>query len=150
MTRSRFEFIVGPNLQKRWRSLEYAMTDVSEVFAGLPGLLDANSGLLRAGRRLSVDCVLGPADQPFLVCIRAGRIAEMSAMPRTMPSWRFGYIASVKAWIEYWDPEPKPGWHDLLALTKRGEAQLVGDLHPFMTHLQYFKDVLALPRGSIA
>jgi hypothetical protein len=21
-----------------------------------------------------------------------------------------------------------------------------GDLHPFMTHLQYFKDVLALPR----
>jgi len=34
----------------------------------------------------------------------------------------------------------------LFALTKRGEAVLEGDLHPFMTHLQYFKDLLALPR----
>jgi hypothetical protein len=41
---------------------------------------------------------------------------------------------------------PKPGFHDLLALTKRGEAVLEGDLHPFIAHLQYFKDVLALPR----
>jgi hypothetical protein len=43
-------------------------------------------------------------------------------------------------------PMPRPGWHDLLALTKRKEATLEGDLHPFMTHLQYFKDLLALPR----
>ena len=71
----------------------------------------------------------------------------MSAAPKTMPSWRFGYTASRQAWIEYWCPEPKPGWHDLLALTKRGEANLVGDLYPFMTHLQYFKDLLALPRS---
>ena len=45
-----------------------------------------------------------------------------------------------------WRPEPRPGWHDLLALTKRKQAVLEGDLHPFMAHLQYFKDVLALPR----
>ncbi len=123
------------------------MTDVREMFGRLPELVDASSELLRAGRLLNVDCLLGPVDRPFLVCIRAGRITGMSAMPKTMPSWRFGYTASVKAWIEHWHPEPKPGWHDLLALTKRGEAQLVGDLHPFMTHLQYFKDMLALPRS---
>ena len=46
-------------------------------------------------------------------------------------------------------PMPRPGWHDLLALTKRGEAALEGDLHPFMANLQYFKDVLALPRQYI-
>ena len=51
--------------------------------------------------------------------------------------------------IEYWRPEPEPGWHDLLALTKRGEASLEGDLHPFMAHLQYFKDLLALPRPGL-
>jgi len=33
-------------------------------------------------------------------------------------------------------------------LTKRGEATLEGDLHPFMAHLQYFKDLLALPRHN--
>ena len=54
--------------------------------------------------------------------------------------------ATSAAWSEYWQPAPRPGWHDLLALTKREQATLEGDLHPFMTHLQYFKDVLALPR----
>ena len=63
-----------------------------------------------------------------------------------MRSWRFSYRASAAAWAEYWQARPRPGWHDLLALTKRGEAVLEGDLHPFMAHLQYFKDVLALPR----
>ena len=126
------------------------MTDVTEIFATLPALLHANTKLLHAGRLLSVDCLLGPSDRPFLVSIRAGRIAEMRASPKIMPSWRFGYTASPQAWVEYWRPEPKPGWHDLLALTKRGEAQLTGDIYPFMTHLQYFKDVLALPRGASA
>ena len=67
-----------------------------------------------------------------------------------MRSWRFSYRASAAAWAEYWQPAPRPGFHDLLALTKRGEAMLEGDLHPFMTHLQYFKEVLALPRRHFA
>lgn len=120
---------------------------IASTFEMLPILLDSDSALLRTGRLLNVDCLLGPSDLPFLVRIRAGHITEMSAAPKTMPSWRFGYTASPQAWIEYWRPEPKPGWHDLLALTKRGEAHLAGDLHPFMTHLQYFKDLLALPRS---
>jgi hypothetical protein len=124
------------------------MTDVTKIFATLPALLDADSRLLHAGRLLSVDCLLGPSDHPFLVSIRSGRIAEMRALPKTMPSWQFGYTASPQGWTEYWRREPKAGWHDLLALTKRGEAQLVGDIYPFMTHLQYFKDLLALPRGK--
>ena len=78
--------------------------------------------------------------------ISAGRIVEFTAKPALMRSWRFSYRASPLAWSEYWKPMPKPGFHDLLALTKRGEAVLEGELHPFMTHLQYFKDLLALPR----
>jgi hypothetical protein len=120
---------------------------VSSTFEALPKLLDADRELLRAGRLLNVDCLLGPVGRPFLVSIRQGRITEMSALPKPMPSWCFSYTASSQAWIEYWRPEPRPGWHDLLALTKRGEASLAGELHPFMTHLQYFKDLLALPRS---
>ena len=63
-----------------------------------------------------------------------------------MRSWRFSYRASPAAWAGYWQAMPKPGFHDLLAMTKRGEAVLEGDLHPFIVHLQYFKDMLALPR----
>ena len=41
---------------------------------------------------------------------------------------------------------PEPGWHDLLALTKRGAARIDGDLQPLLANLQYFKDLLATPR----
>jgi len=71
----------------------------------------------------------------------------MTPGPVLMRSWCFSYCASPTAWAEFWRPVPGPGWHDLFALTKSGEATLEGDLFPFMSHLQFFKDVLALPRG---
>ena len=117
-----------------------------EMFEAIPRLLDAAPALLSRGRLLNCDCQLGLIDAPCFVAIRGGRIVEMTAQPALMRSWRFSYRASPLAWKEYWQPMPRPGWHDLLALTKRGEALLAGDLHPFMAHLQFFKDLLALPR----
>jgi hypothetical protein len=107
-------------------------TDAAVVaaFNGIPALLDQTPALIARGRLLDCECLLGP--------------------PVLMRSWRFSYRASVVAWVEYWQPAPRPGFHDLLALTKRAEAVLEGDLHPFMTHLQYFKDLLALPRRDFA
>lgn len=119
---------------------------VFEAFAGIPALLDQTPALILRGRTLDCECLLGPMDQPFHASIRGGRIVDLTPAPVLMRSWRFSYRASSKAWAEYWKPVPRPGWHDLLALTKREEAVLEGDLHPFMVHLQYFKDVLALPR----
>jgi hypothetical protein len=116
------------------------------AFAGIPALLDRTPALILRGRTLDCECLLGPMDRPFHVSIRGGRIIDLTPAPVLMRSWRFSYRASSAAWAEYWKPAPRPGWHDLLALTKRKEAVLEGDLHPFMAHLQYFKDVLALPR----
>jgi hypothetical protein len=116
------------------------------AFAGIPALLDQAPALIRRGRALDCECLLGPMDHPFHASIRGGRIIELTPAPVLMRSWRFSYRASPAAWAEYWKPVPRPGWHDLFALTKREEAVLEGDLHPFMAHLQYFKDVLALPR----
>ena len=110
-------------------------------------MLGRTPDLVLRGRMLTCECVLGPADHPFHVSIREGTIVDMTPAPVLMRSWRFAFRASSAAWAEYWRPMPRPGWHDLLALTKRKEATLEGDLHPFMTHLQYFKDLLALPRS---
>ena len=110
-------------------------------------LLDADAALVARGCRLTVDCLLGSQDHPFHVSFAAGRIVDMAPAPILMRSWCFSYRASATAWAEFWRPIPRPGWHDLLALTKSGEAILEGDLFPFMSHLQFFKDVLALPRG---
>ncbi len=122
---------------------------VVAMFAEIPALLDRTPALILRGRALECECLLGPMDHPFHVSIREGRIVDLTAAPVLMRSWRFSYRASPAAWAEYWKPVPRPGWHDLFALTKRGEALLEGDLHPFMTHLQYFKDVLALPRSNV-
>ena len=131
---------------KRMTSPSNASDAVIGMFAAIPALLDRAPALIRRGQTLDCECLLGPMDQPFHASIRGGRIIDLTPAPVLMRSWRFAYRASPTAWTEYWKPMPRPGWHDLFALTKREEAVLEGDLHPFMAHLQYFKDVLALPR----
>ena len=120
--------------------------EIIRTFAGIPGLLEQAPALIDRGRFLDCECLLGPTDHPFHASIRGGRIVDLTPAPVLMRSWRFSYRATAAAWAEYWQAAPRPGWHDLLALTKREAATLEGDLHPFMTHLQYFKDMLALPR----
>ena len=119
---------------------------VIDAFAKIPAWLDRDPALIHRGRFLDCDCLLGPVHAPFHVTIRAGRIVDLTAAPVLMRAWRFSYRATSPAWAQHWQPMPRPGWHDLLALTKRGEATLEGELHPFIANLQYFKDVLALPR----
>jgi len=121
---------------------------VTAAFKTIPDLLARDEALIARGRSLDVDCQLGPSTQPFHLAIRAGRIVDMIPAPVLMRSWRFSYRATPAAFAAYWQKMPPAGWHDLLALTKRGQATLEGDLHPFMTHLQYFKDLLALPRRN--
>ena len=41
---------------------------------------------------------------------------------------------------------PRPGFHDLFAMTKSGRASIDGNLQPLMANLRYFKEVLAAPR----
>ena len=132
------------------RSASTAVSDaaVTQAFATLPALLEQTPALIARGRFLDCECLLGSKDNPCHVSIRQGRIVDLTPAPVLMRSWRFSFRASPMAWAEYWRPAPRPGWHDLLALTKRGEAALEGDLHPFMANLQYFKDLLALPRST--
>jgi hypothetical protein len=117
------------------------------VLETLPALLAADGGLGRQGRMLNVECLIGLPSIALHLSIVRGQIAAVERGPLLMRSWDFAYRASATAFCEYWQPMPRPGWHDLLALTKRGEAVLEGDLYPFISHLQYFKDLLALPRG---
>ena len=125
---------------------EFSPAAVVAAFSKIPELLADHPALAARGRWLDVDCLLGPTTQTYHVAIRAGQIVEMTPAPVLMRSWRFAYRATPAALAAYWQRNPPAGWHDLLALTKRGQATLEGDLHPFMTHLQYFKDLLALPR----
>jgi len=127
-----------------------ALDAVTAALSRLPALLEADPALVARGRFLTTQCLIGCPEAAFHLDIIEGRIIAMEPGPLLMRSFAFSYRARPEALLEYWRPMPRPGWHDLLALTKRGAAQLEGEMHPFVAHLQYFKDLLALPRGSVA
>ena len=120
----------------------------ADRFAHLPSFLAADSDLLRRGRWLTVDCRIDIGAEPFHLALRDGALAGFERGPRLMRSSTFSFGATDEAWTNHWRPIPAPGWHDLFALTKRGAAAMAGDLRPFLQNLQYFKDLLALPRGK--
>ena len=122
----------------------------ADRFAALPRLLAADQDLLRRGRRLTVECRVDVGSEPFFLSIRDGNLTALDRGAQLMRSTAFSVRATDEAWTCYWQPVPDPGWHDLFALTKRGAASMDGDLRPLLQNLQYFKDLLALPRREAA
>jgi hypothetical protein len=118
----------------------------ADRFARLPDLLASDADLLRRGRWLSVDCRVDIGNEPFFLSLRDGALSAFECGAKLMRSTVFVLRASDEAWTRHWQRLPEPGWHDLFALTKRGAASVDGDLRPFLQNLQYFKDLLALPR----
>lgn len=118
----------------------------ADRFARLPSLLAADPDLLRRGRWLTVECRVDIGDEPFFLSIREGALGGLERGARLMRGAAFTLRGSDEAWNNHWKKVPDPGWHDLFALTKRGVAAIDGDLRPLLQNLQYFKDLLALPR----
>jgi hypothetical protein len=123
---------------------------LAAAFEQVPRLLDGEPGLIRRGAFFDARFEVGIGAIPFDVTIAAGRIASLARGPFVMSSWRFAVRGSAEAWGRLWQPVPDPGWHDLLALKKRGAVVLEGDLQPLMANMQYVKDLLVLPRRIFA
>lgn len=118
----------------------------ADCFARLPELLAGDADLVRRGRWLDVECRIEIGSEPFHLSLRQGAIAVLERGPRLMRSTSFTVRGTDEAWRRHWRRMPEPGWHDLFALTKRGAASMEGDLRPLLQNLQFFKDLLALPR----
>lgn len=109
----------------------------------LEALVNADERLRHRGRHVDTRFLVEVGDVAWLVTIEAGRIASVKRGPFVMPSWTFALRASSDTWAEFWQPLPRPGFHDLLALVKRRALRIEGNLHPFMANLLYFKAVMA-------
>jgi hypothetical protein len=112
----------------------------------LSDLVNVDEALVRRGRFLTTDFLVEVGETPYHVSVERGRIASVTRGPVLMRPWRFAIRASEDAWREFWQPVPRPGYHDLFALTRFGRARIEGDLQPLMANLRYVKDVLAAPR----
>jgi hypothetical protein len=122
----------------------------ADRFARLPDLLHADPDLMRRGERVEVDCRVDVGNVPFFLSIRGGEITLLERGLKLMRSTDFIVRATDEAWTRHWSTVPDAGWHDLFALTKRGAASMEGDLRPLLQSLQFFKDLLALPRREPA
>jgi hypothetical protein len=118
------------------------------VMEQLAQRVNANERLVWRGRYVDTDFLVEVGDTAWLVKISAGRIASVTRVARVVPSWTFALRASRETWEQYWLPVPPPGYHDLMAMLKYRTLRIEGDLHPFMSNLLYFKDVMASLRLS--
>ena len=107
----------------------------------------SDSDLLRRGWLVDTCCLIEIGAEQLVLTIRNGRPTVADRVP-LLGSWEFAIRAGGDAWSALWQPVPKAGWHDLFALTKRGAMRIEGSLQPFMANLQYFKDLVTLPRAG--
>jgi hypothetical protein len=121
------------------------------MFDDLTATQEKHPALLRMGRHLSTVCMLSAGDDDWLVTIHRGRVETVRRGPHVMPSYVFRMVAPARDWQDFLQPVPAPGSHDLMALLRRGVLTFEGNLHPLMSHLLYFKLLLAtLRRGAAA
>jgi hypothetical protein len=108
--------------------------------------VNADANLVRRGRFVNTMFMIAIDDADYLIRIAEGRVASVTPGPFITPHYSFALRASRDAWEKFWQPLPPLGFTDIFALVKNKLLRIEGDLHPFMTNLLYFKDVLATLR----
>lgn len=112
--------------------------------------VNADARLVNRGRYLTTTFLLEVGDDGYLIQVAEGRIANVKPGPFVSPSWSFALRAPREAWEKFWQPVPPPGYNDLIALSKYRRLRIEGDVRIFMTHLRYFKDMMATLRPGKA
>lgn len=119
---------------------------LQERFESIQHQVNADHGLVHRGRYLTASIKVFVGDLPYMLNIRSGEIHSISRQWPLFATADLIIQATEEAWEALWEPYPRPGWHDLFALTKRGVMRIEGNSHVLFAHLQYLKDVLNAPR----
>ncbi len=99
--------------------------------------------LSEMARYLNTNFIISTIDTEYLVNIEKGSVTNVQEGPFVMPSYNFKLTASKDEWLKFLQPIPQPGSHDIIAMLRRKVLKFDGDLHPLMSHLLYFKLLLA-------
>ena len=110
--------------------------------------VNADARLVWRGRHLSTSFLLQVEQTEYVIRLVDGRVASVKKGPFPMGDWVFALRASATTWLEFLQSVPRPGFHDLMAMLKLKHLKIEGDLYPLMSHLLYFKDLLASVRPS--
>ena len=92
---------------------------------------------------LSTSFIISTIEDEYLVNIEKGIVTNVQKGPFVMPSYIFKLTASKNEWLKFLQVTPLPGSHDIIAMLRRKVLKFEGNLHPLMSHLLYFKLLLA-------
>ena len=109
-------------------------------------LIDNNekrSQLSMMAQYLNTCFMISTIENEYLVNIEKGVVKNVEEGPFVMPSYVFKLTATKNEWLKFLQQTPQPGSHDIIAMLRRKVLKFEGDLHPLMSHLLYFKLLLA-------
>ena len=113
------------------------------MFKSLIEKNERRSELSIMAQYLNTCFMINTVDNEYLVKIEKGIVTNVEEGPFVMPSYIFKLTASKEEWIKFLETTPHPGSHDIIAMLRRKVLKFEGDLHPLMSHLLYFKLLLA-------
>ncbi len=112
----------------------------------IPKHVNADANLIRRGRFVDTTFMIAVGDDYTLMRVEEGRVTDLRHGPFITPNYSFCLRAPREVWDKFWQPLPPRGFTDIFALVKQKLMKVEGNLHPFMSNLLYFKDVIAAPR----
>ena len=104
--------------------------------------VNGDANLVRRGKSVNTTFLIAIDNTDHLVSVRDGRITGIKTRPvhHAELCVRAARLARSHG-RSCGRPKPVPGFTDIFALVKKKLLRIEGDLHPFMTHLLYFKGV---------
>jgi hypothetical protein len=112
-------------------------TDIHPILARHPGLMHRT-------RFVSLRFEIRASDERLHVEVQEGRIsARVVPAGDTAGACEFVLEAPQRAWAEFSQPMPAPGYNDILALIESGHARFSGEGLGFYRNLFVVKGILA-------
>ena len=118
------------------------------MFKSLAKKNEQRSQISIMAQYLNTCFMISTIDNEYLVNIERGIVTNVEEGPFVMPSYIFKLTASKDEWFKFLQDTPEPGSHDIIAMLRRKVLKFEGDLHPLMSHLLYFKLLLASLRPT--
>lgn len=119
-----------------------------DTLRDIQAALEERPHLHRLGALFSETVQLRIDGADYYLIFDRGHIASVVAGPSKKTPYRFGLVTDAEALAEFWQPLPRPGFHDIFAMVKIGRAEIVGDILTLVKNLRFFKEVMALPRPA--
>ena len=118
------------------------------MFEKLAEKNNVRHSLASMAQYLNTCFMISTIEHEYLVNIEKGVVKNVEEGPFVMPSYVFKLTAPKNEWLKFLQHTPQPGSHDIIAMLRRKVLKFEGNLHPLMSHLLYFKLLLASLRPA--